>query len=136
MNFLYRIKQFMQGRYGLDQLTVALIVLGVALTSVFSILHLIYLRPVGWIPYFIALWRVLSKNIERRQRENERFVRLSQPWKDFIKRKQSQAQDYDHKYYNCPKCGHTLRVPKGRGKIEITCPYCKKKFKKNTGKSS
>ena len=36
--------------------------------------------------------------------------------------------DTEHKYYHCPQCSKMLRVPKGKGKIAISCPKCKEKF--------
>lgn len=133
MGFLEKFRRFMYGRYGMDQLSVALTVIGCVVTFALSFIRMPYYRLIGFIPYIIVIMRVLSRNVDRRRAENERFLKLWYPWKEFFAKKQRQAQDYNHKYYRCPKCAHVLRVPKGRGKIEITCPYCDKKFKRNTG---
>jgi uncharacterized paraquat-inducible protein A len=84
------------------------------------------------IPYIIVIYRTLSKNIPARQRENAKFIELIQPWKKFIIKKSRQFQDKDHRYYACPQCHNTLRVPKGRGKIKISCPHCQKEFIRKT----
>lgn len=127
-----RIRQFMYGRYGADQLGIALIVLGCIVTFSLSFIRVPYYRLIGLIPYGFFLFRALSKNIEKRRAENEKFLKVWYPCCDFFKRKSSQFQDKEHKYYKCPGCSRTLRVPKGKGKIEISCPHCGRKFKKRT----
>lgn len=131
---LEKFRNFMYGRYGLDKLGVALIVLGCITSFVLSFVRIPFLGLVALVPYGFMLFRVFSKNYEKRKKENDVFIRIWIPWKNFFITKHRQHSDSEHKYYKCPKCSHTLRVPKNRGKIEITCPYCQKKFKKNTGK--
>lgn len=135
MGFMNKLRQFMYGRYGMDQLGVLLIILGCIVTFITSFIRRApVVRILDFIPYILFILRALSRNIEARRRENERFLKIWTPLKTNFDNKQRQAQDYNHKYYRCPGCSHVLRVPKGRGKIEITCPYCNRKFKKNTGK--
>lgn len=122
----------MYGRYGADQLGIALIVLGCIITFSLSFIRVPYYRLIGLIPYGFFLFRALSKNIEKRRAENEKFLKVWYPCCDFFKKKSSQFQDKEHKYYKCPGCSRTLRVPKGKGKIEISCPHCGRKFKKRT----
>ena len=129
---LDKIKQFMMGRYGNDQLNLALIIFGCVLTFFLSLFDVPYLRYLGLIPYIIAVVRMLSKDIGKRQQENLKFLKLSAPWRQFIIKKVKQFQDKDHRYYQCPQCHQTLRVPKGRGKIKISCPHCSKEFIKKT----
>ncbi len=130
-----KLRRFMQGRYGNDQLNVFLIILGGIVTVILSLFvppQYYYLKSIGTVLYVIALVRSLSKNCEKRRSENTKFMELSKPWRVFIMKKISQYQDKDHKYYNCPQCHRTLRVPRGRGKINISCPHCNKQFKKKT----
>lgn len=136
-----RLRRFMYGRYGTDQLGFALVILGCIVTFIISFfrvlsyqkpLVLLLLRFICMVPYLLFLLRALSKNIDRRRAENERFLRLWFPVRDFFSVKISHLRDKDHKYYKCPGCSRTLRVPKGKGKIEISCPHCGKKFKKRT----
>ena len=129
---LDKIKQFMMGRYGNDQLNLALMIFGCVLTFFLSLFDVPYLRYLGLIPYIIAVARMLSKDISKRQQENLKFLKLSAPWRQFIIKKVKQFQDKDHRYYQCPQCHQTLRVPKGRGKIKISCPHCSKEFIKKT----
>lgn len=131
---LGRIKEFMYGRYGMDQLSIALIALGCIINCVLSFFRIPFLQLIGLIPFIFAAIRVLSKNTERRTKENNAFIKFWIPWKNFFAQKRRESQDRDHKYYKCPQCSHKLRVPRNMGKINITCPYCNKEFKKNTGK--
>lgn len=130
-----KLRAFMQGRYGNDQLNMFLVICGCVVTLLFSIFipdRFYYLRSIGTVFYVITLFRVLSKNHEKRRKENEKFLELSKPWREFIMKKIRQKQDTAHRYYNCPNCHRTLRVPSGRGKINITCPHCGTQFKKKT----
>jgi peptidoglycan/LPS O-acetylase OafA/YrhL len=74
-----------------------------------------------WHALFIAIFRSLSRNIYKRYEENRKFLVFFQKLKD-----------KDHRYYNCPRCRQQVRVPKGKGKISITCPKCREKFIKTT----
>lgn len=125
----------MYGRYGgNDALNVFLIIIGAVVTLILSLLF--YRSPVtriiGFIPYGIAAFRALSKNYEARIKENSKFLEISAPWRSFILKKINQFKDKDHRYYACPQCHRTLRVPKGRGKIKISCPHCGKEFFRKT----
>ena len=129
---LDKIRQFMVGRYGNDQLNLALMIFGCVLTFILSFFHSPFIRYLALIPYILAAVRMLSKDIGKRQQENLKFLKVSAPWRNFIIKKVKQLQDKDHRYYQCPRCHNTLRVPKGRGKIKISCPYCSKEFIKKT----
>ncbi len=127
-----KLRNFFAGRYGNDRLNIFLFILGCVLTFILSLFKIPYIGIISYIPYGFAIFRMLSKNIIKRQRENAKFLTLSEPWRKFIKMKYNQFQDKDHKYYRCPKCNHTLRVPKGKGRIRINCPHCNKEFVKRT----
>ena len=131
-NFQQKLRTLLQGRYGIDQLTVALMLLGCLITLILSFLSVRYYRLIGLLPMILALLRVLSRNTEKRRAENDRFLRVWEPLKQKLSVKAQHARDKDHRYYACPTCKKTLRVPKNRGKIEITCPHCGTKFKKRT----
>lgn len=129
---LDKIRQFMAGRYGNDQLNLALMIFGCVLTFFLSVFDVPYVRYLGLIPYILAAARMLSKDIGKRQQENLKFLKISAPWRQFVIKKVKQFQDKDHRYYQCPRCHNTLRVPRGRGKIKISCPFCNKEFIKKT----
>lgn len=130
-----KLRAFMQGRYGNDQLNIFIMLLGCVVTLLLTLFipgKYYYLRSLGTVFYIIAVLRMMSKNLAKRSKENADFMKKSEPWRRFIAKKVSQKQDTTHRYYNCPQCHRTLRVPKGRGKINITCPHCSKQFKKKT----
>lgn len=130
-----KLRSFLQGRYGNDQLNLFLVILGCVVTLLLTLFvpakyH--QFRSLGTIIYIVALLRALSKNFPKRQKENAKFLEMSEPWRKYLFKKYNQYQDKAHKYYNCPQCHRTLRVPAGRGKINITCPHCQRQFKKKT----
>lgn len=113
--------RFMSGRYGTDKLNMWILGAGLilCLISVF-----VRFWPVNTVltlsSYGLMIWaifRTFSRNTYKRYRENRRFLMML----DRIK-------DRQHRYFDCPKCHQPVRVPRGKGKIMITCPKCKEKF--------
>ncbi len=132
-NFFSRL---MYGRYGSDQLNNVLLVLFwvfwlldifISISIVSTILSLLCYACL-----FISLFRMMSRNCTRRHRECEAFLRLTAPVTSWWKRKRCQARDKDHMYFRCPSCTQTLRVPRGKGKISITCRSCGTVFQEKT----
>ena len=127
--FLYRlragIRQFMTGRYGTDKLSLTLLVVAMVLSILSSYMGTSLLNPVltllSYVLMFWALFRVFSRNTYARYEENRKFLRFF-----------DQLKDRTHRYFSCPKCRQTVRVPRGKGKIAITCPRCKERFIKKT----
>ena len=130
---MQKLKDFMQDRYGSDQLSLALVILGCIITAALSFFRVPYYRLLGLLPMALALFRVLSKQREKRYAENVRFLQIWNPLREKTLAWWNRVRDREHRYYNCPTCKKRLRVPRGRGKIEITCPHCGSKFKRNTG---
>ena len=129
---LNKLQKFMMGRYGTDMLNTALSIFGCILSFILPLFHVRYLSLLSWIPFIIVIFRMLSKNIPARQKENMKFMKIVNPWYQYFLKKLRQKQDKDHRYYDCPKCRKTLRVPKGKGKINIRCPHCSTQFTKKT----
>lgn len=130
MNWL---RNFMYGRYGADRLSIALIILSFVLSLFLRFVPVPFVLLIAYIPLFYALFRILSRNISQRQRENEAFLRFYYPAVHWLKKKYERfKQMQTHKLYKCPGCSQQLRVPRGRGRIEITCPKCKTSFIKKT----
>ena len=126
-------RKFMQDRYGPDHLGVALIIL----SFIISVLYVIIGHfPLLFLSYFIfglVLFRMLSRNIVNRRRENDIFIRYWWPIRTKIKRFIGNLkQRKTHKIFKCPACKNRLRVPRGKGKITVTCPKCTKKIPKKT----
>lgn len=116
---------FMTGRYGTDRLNVAILGAGlvVSLLTVVSrsaVLDLVFML----LSYGLMIWaicRTLSRNTYARYQENRKFLQFF-----------DRLKDRQHRYFDCPKCHQMVRVPRGKGKISITCPRCKEKFVKKT----
>ena len=129
-NFL---RNFMAGRYGPDHLNVAMIIVSLVLSLLNGIFKL---APIMYISYAIlalAIFRMLSRNIVRRRAENDRFIRYWWPVRTRVSRAFANIRyGKTHRFLKCPSCGNTLRVPKGKGKIQITCPKCGERFVKKT----
>lgn len=130
MNWLRR---FMMGRYGGDQLSMGLVIFSILLTFIGELTHLQLLGFIGYIPLGISIFRVFSRDVQRRRTENYKFTMLISPIYSWFKKKQSHVKDRKtHAYFICPNCKRKLRLPKGKGKIIITCPICKTEFKQRT----
>jgi ribosomal protein L37AE/L43A len=114
-------RQFMVGRYGNDKLNMWILGGGVIL----CLISMFFSRPLvnllltvlSYVCMFTAIFRTFSRNTYKRYQENRKFLLLL----DKIK-------DREHKYFSCPKCRQSVRVPRGKGKIAITCPKCREKF--------
>ena len=116
-------RNFMLGRYGSDKLNVALLIAGVVLMLLGSIFgeKLAFLSLLAYIPLFWCIFRMYSRNLEARRRENAAFLNFF-----------SHLKDKEHRYFRCPRCKQTVRVPRGRGKINIRCPKCSERFIRKT----
>ena len=119
------LHSFMAGRYGTDRLNMAILCAGLAASllsviSPFDSLNMVlFLLSYGLM--ILAIFRSLSRNTYKRYRENRKFLQIF-----------GRLKDREHRYFDCPKCHQMVRVPKGKGKISITCPRCREKFVKNT----
>jgi len=123
----------MSGRYGPDHLAIALIVLSFIISLLYAILGVIALLYISYIIFGVVLFRMLSRNIHRRRAENDKFIRYWWPVRTKIKRRfESIRQRRTHKFFKCPNCKNTLRIPKGKGKLQVTCPKCGNRFMKKT----
>lgn len=120
-----RLRRFMEGRYGNDKLNIAILLTGVILGFLSSILGGFVLKLLLWaLSYGLMIWaifRCLSRNTYKRYQENRKYLQLL-----------DRVKDREHRYYDCPKCRQRVRVPRGKGKINITCPRCKEKFIRKT----
>lgn len=118
-------QRFMMGRYGTDKLNMWILGAGLVLCliSVFvsNIQVDLALTVCSYALMIWAIFRTFSRNTYKRYRENRRFLM-------FLDR----IKDREHRYFDCPKCRQPVRVPRGKGKIMITCPKCKEKFQRKT----
>ena len=124
-NMTAALHRFMYGRYGHDKLNRVILTTGL----VMSLLTLF--NPVWWLDLvltlgaygllFWSLFRCFSRNHYKRYQENRKYLLTL-----------DRLKDKNNRYFDCPKCHQTVRVPRGKGKIAITCPKCREKFIKKT----
>lgn len=131
--FASKMQQLMVGRYGSDQFTLFLSIAGLVLAFFGNFKYLRFLYFVGTAIIIYGLFRSLSKNYEARRKELNWYLVWSEKPKAQIKLFMNKIRDRKtHRYFKCKECKTVLRVPKGRGKIEITCPKCRMKIIKKT----
>ena len=134
MNFFQRIgnalSRFMYGRNGVDRLGLTMIWVALLLDIINMLLRE---KPVvsgitglvSGVLLFTALFRMFSRNLEKRRAENTRF--MEKVWWPVSRRMagaRQQRMDKEHRYFTCHRCGAVCRVPRGKGRIVITCPRC------------
>lgn len=123
MNWL---KKFMTGRYGGDQLNNFMLVVFLLLFILSRFIKYDVISFISLIIAFIIYYRIFSKNIQKRYSENQKFLNYWRPVKKQFNSIINRIKNMRHyKYFKCPSCEQTLRVPRGKGRISITCPKCK-----------
>ena len=119
------LRRFMMGRYGTDKLNMVILGSGLIASLVSMFIHFapvnLLLTAVSYALMGWAIFRTLSRNTYKRYQENRKYLMFMQ-----------RIKDRDHRYFDCPRCRQQVRVPKGKGKISITCPKCREKFIKKT----
>jgi hypothetical protein len=123
----------MIGRYGPDQFYFCLFVTALVISFIARLTVLDYLIFLSYAVLFYAMFRFLSRNITARRRENDVFLRYYWPVKRKVQmRIQRLKERKTHRFFECPACKNMLRVPRGKGRIQITCPKCGERFEKKT----
>ena len=133
MNLKEKFIHFMAGRYGTDQFSRFLTFLALALIILNLFLRSSILWVLGLAALVVADIRMFSRNFEKRRKENERYLQLkyrltgsARNWMD----RQKQRRDYA--FFRCPSCRAMLRVPRGKGRIRVTCRKCGNAFENKT----
>ncbi|WP_238883882.1 hypothetical protein [Clostridium sp. YIM B02551] len=129
-DFKNKLIRFMYGRYGTDQLYIALVIASFVLMLINSFIHSNILSIFIWVVLIFTFYRSFSKNIYKRRRENQMFLKLWNP----IKAKSSltfrRLKDFKtHRYRKCPHCKKVLRLPRKTGNHTVNCPVCHNDFK-------
>ena len=138
-----RLRKFMEGRYGADELNRfltlcgwVLLLIGFVLSGIDSKVALIagsVLVTLSWAALIYSLFRTFSKRTQERASENYKYFVCKNKVLDWVRRLKARWQDRKtHRYFRCPQCKATVRVPRGKGKIRITCPKCKHQFVKKS----
>lgn len=128
-----KMESWMYGRYGYDELSHCLSMVALACLIAGLFVWPGVLSSIALVLYVIVMVRTYSKNITKRQRERDGYLRMTAPvrnWSSLQKRKFSERKT--HRYFKCSQCKTSLRVPKGKGKIKIHCPKCGAEIIKTT----
>ena len=130
------LRKVMTGRYGVDEFSRFLNMVAM-LSLVLSVLFNNGLSVLFLLVSFVSLiWnyiRMFSRNTYKRRAENNAYLTIRYNLtRKFSGLKQRMQQKKYYRFYKCPKCGITTRVPKGKGKIRITCPKCGEIFQRKS----
>lgn len=129
-NLANKIRGFLYGRNGFDDLAKHTMIASIIVFLIYGFcpqgLVKIIISVISYALMGYAYFRILSKNIYKRVQENKKYLGAIKITKTRWQQRKT------HKFYRCPKCKTWLRVPKGRGKITITCVKCSNKFEKRT----
>ena len=131
-----RFYHFMAGRNGGDLFSRFLSFAAIT----FMLLSLIFRGKVGMVLWYGALlilifsyFRIFSKNLPRRRAENAKYCQyrglVIDGFRDWRERR---GQRRDYKFFRCPSCTVMLRVPRGKGRIRVTCRKCGTSFERKT----
>ena len=128
-----KFRRFFMGRYGMDFLNKLIFIVTLILLAVMWFWPNRVVGLIFWILLLFGYFRCFSRNISARYAENRKYLQLTaKPRKFFRKRKSRFAQRKIYKFFKCPQCRQQVRVPKGKGKINIKCPACGEQFIKKS----
>ena len=125
-------QRFMCGRYGSDQLNQCLLAAYLVLLLVHLLLGWQLLYVLSLAAAAILIFRALSRNLTARRTDNTKFLKWSAPAVRWLRLRRTMSRDKDHRYFKCPRCSQYLRVPKGKGKITVTCRSCGTSFQEKS----
>lgn len=131
-NLKYKLRSFFYGRYGIDSLNKCIITLAVIVSLISLFYRSIVITIICYVLLGIYLFRSLSKNFVARQRENFWYLDHTKKIRRSFMVIGKNHKDKANHYYLCPKCGQMVRIPRGRGKVEIHCPKCGNDFKRKS----
>ncbi len=117
---------------GLDAYSIVLILLFLLLYALVRVTQWLPLLIPGALLLGYGIFRIFSPDRARREVENARFLSLGQSFLRWLRLQKSVICDKHHCYFKCPNCGQPLRVPKGKGKIQVNCRVCGAQFEKKS----
>lgn len=137
MTFWQKIKlsiaKFMQGRHGADNLGMFTLLSGLIISLLGSFTRIGLLSIIGLALYIITLFRMFSRNHEKRMAENRKYIELTSNWKTKVRQFSKRMKNRrDYKYFKCPECKVLLRTKRGSGEKDITCVRCGHQFKQKS----
>ena len=128
-SFRERMAEFMVGRYGIDRLYHFLLAICFILIVINLFANSLIISILESALFIYTIYRVMSRNIYKRQQENEKFIKFIDKPKKFFNLQKCKVRDREtHVYRKCPSCKNNLRLPKEKGKHTVVCPCCKNRF--------
>ncbi len=128
-----RFARFMIGRYGVDDLSKFMLGVTVALMGINLFVRQEVLNTLVMVMLLLVYFRMFSRNIQGRYSENMKYLDLKNRFFGFFTTKKNHVEDRKVNHiYKCPECGQKIRIPRGKGKIMVTCPKCKHEFEKKS----
>ena len=132
-NLSYKIAMAMQGRRGMDNLNIALLVAAI----ICMLLQMLFgWQALAWVAFFVLIvccFRCYSKNIAARERENAKWLKASaKPKRGWDMLNTMYENRKTTKYFRCKGCGHVLSIPRGKGTLRVVCPKCKTEARKKS----
>jgi hypothetical protein len=124
--------RFMYGRNGVDAYNKFLLIIGLFFDLLSFTKAGLYFLFVSDIFFLYAIFRIFSRNLVKRSLENQSYMIIANWLRHLWKASMSNAKDHEHRYFVCPQCHQIVRVPRGRGKLDITCPTCGKEFSRRS----
>lgn len=123
-------RNFMMGRHGLDQLSLALLISGLVFSLLTSITGIFIFYYIGLAAYIWAIVRAFSRNRVKRAAENQKYLNISNNFKSnlsqfFVRMKNIKK----FRYFRCPECKARLRLPRKVGEVTVTCGKCRHQFR-------
>ncbi|MBS6720360.1 MAG: hypothetical protein KH219_03860 [Peptoniphilus harei] len=129
MNFKDKMRKFMIGRYGQDELGKFILSLALILLIINLFVKTAALSAAALVLIIYSYYRIFSRDISARYAENKKFLTSLDPLKrKFFSSKNKYDNRKVYKYIKCPKCKFEMKVPKNKGKIRVTCKKCGEKF--------
>ena len=125
--------RFMYGRYGIDSFGKFTIWGSLIIMLIAGWTHNNLLSLIAWAGIIYSYYRMFSKKTYKRATENQKYLQMTRGIRAFFyKQRNLMTQRKTHRIYKCPTCKQKIRVPKGKGKIEIRCPKCNTTFIKRS----
>lgn len=130
MNWL---RKLMIGRYGVDELSIFILIVSIIFSILSRFIDSGIIPVVFMVTAVLAYFRIFSKNITKRYEENNKFLKTWNPIKNKFNKKVKRLKNTkDYRHFKCPNCDQRLRVPRGKGKVAVTCPKCRTGIIKKT----
>lgn len=130
-NFKDALARFMYGRYGSDQFSRFLLIVGIVLYIVSWVTGLGLISYVALALYIWTIFRMFSRNLDKRRAENQKYLQFFGGIKKNTQQARNRSKNRkEYRYFRCPKCKSWLKLPRGVGEVTVTCGKCKNQFRK------